>query len=108
MTQGQPLSDACAQSRAQAERDRFAVNQAGSHVKSVMSGMCGLWLQAGNTEGNAQYQRHRSRKTGPGRVGEVGRSAFDTPEQLATSVQLLAAAYAEMDTFTVPYLEVTG
>lgn len=42
------------------------------------------------------------------RVGEIGRSAFDSPEQLATSVQLLASAYVEMDTFTVPYLEVSG
>jgi hypothetical protein len=42
------------------------------------------------------------------RVGDVDRAAFDSPEELAASVSLLTAAYAEMSNFTVPYLEVTG
>ena len=42
------------------------------------------------------------------RIGDVNRAAFDSPEELATSALLLAAAYAEMGDFTVPYLEVTG
>ncbi len=42
------------------------------------------------------------------RLGYLDRAAFDSPENLASSVRRLAAAYAEMDGFTVPYLEVTG
>jgi hypothetical protein len=42
------------------------------------------------------------------RLGTVDKSAFDAADALAPSVALLAAAYAEMDGFTVPYLEVSG
>lgn len=41
------------------------------------------------------------------RIGDVKRAAFESPGELVTSSLLLAAAYAEMGDFTVPYLEVT-
>lgn len=41
------------------------------------------------------------------RLGSVDLANFASPDALASSVALLAAAYAEMDSFTVPYLEVT-
>lgn len=42
------------------------------------------------------------------RLATVDSSIFDSADGLAPNVALLAAAYAEMDTFTVPYLEVNG
>jgi hypothetical protein len=42
------------------------------------------------------------------RLGTVDKTAFDSADALAPSVALLAAAYVEMDGFTVPYLEVSG
>ena len=42
------------------------------------------------------------------RLGTIDRAAIDFPHELTASVSLLAAAYAEMDGFTVPYLEVSG
>ena len=42
------------------------------------------------------------------RLGSVDPASFDSPCDLWSSVALLAAAYADMDAFTVPYLEVSG
>ncbi len=42
------------------------------------------------------------------RLGAVDRASFDSAASLLPSVELLAAAYAEMDVFTVPYLEISG
>jgi hypothetical protein len=42
------------------------------------------------------------------RIGSVDPTSFGSPADLLSSVARLAAAYAEMDSFTVPYLEVGG
>lgn len=42
------------------------------------------------------------------RVGSVDRASFETARNLESSVALLAAAYAQIDEFTVPYLEIIG
>ena len=42
------------------------------------------------------------------RLGAVDRSSFAQPTDLMATVERLAAAYAEMDGFTVPYLEISG
>lgn len=42
------------------------------------------------------------------RLGTIDRAAFDSPDDLAPSISLLAGAYTEMVSFTVPYLEVIG
>lgn len=42
------------------------------------------------------------------RLGSVSSADFESPEALSSSVALLAAAYAEMRSFTVPYLDVTS
>lgn len=41
------------------------------------------------------------------RLGSVEPTSFRSPADLLSSVALLAAAYADMDRFTVPYLEVS-
>lgn len=42
------------------------------------------------------------------RLGTVAESEFNDVDGLAPKVALLAAAYAEMESFCVPYLEVSG
>lgn len=42
------------------------------------------------------------------RLGTIDRATFQSPEDLTASVLLIAAAYADMDSFGVPYLEVSG
>jgi hypothetical protein len=42
------------------------------------------------------------------RLGSVDSTTFDSPADLLGHVQRLVAAYAQMDSFTVPYLEVGG
>lgn len=42
------------------------------------------------------------------RVGSISQATLDSPEELTSSALLLAAAYADMASFTVPYLELAG
>lgn len=42
------------------------------------------------------------------RVGTVTRESFESAGRIASSVANLAAAYAQIDEFTVPYLEIVG
>lgn len=42
------------------------------------------------------------------RLGSIDQATFASPADVRKSVELLAAAYADMDGFTVPYLEVSG
>ena len=69
-------------------------------------------------EETREHLRRRHRRLAPGsetrsmvtgtavRLGSVNAADFRSPQALASSVATLAGAYAEMDGFTVPYLEV--